>query len=473
MRFRIINILVILFTTCTSFLAQDKNAITVVGDSLLGKIVNGENIREVHGNVVMIQGDVRITCNKAIQYLARNEAELIGKVVVTQDSIIVNTDLGYYYGNEKKAFSKSGVKLFDGHINLKSKNGYYYFDEKKAYFYGEVQLNDSISTLTTDRLTYFNDEDKVVAAGNVIVKDSASYLAADSLIHLRDSRTTFAFKNVLVYDPINYLSIFGNQLEDYDKDNYSKIFGDPFLVKIDTTETGERDTLVISAKTLEAFGDSTKRLVATNSVKISRRELASINNYTVYYQNDDHLFTVKRENDTALPVLWNEDTQLVGDTINVFLEKNKLKDLIINSNASIISKNRLNELRFDQISGREIKMFFGEDGLKKTEIAGNVLSIYYLYEDGEPNGLLKSSSEKGVIYFQNQEVIDVRFYGNAASEYHPENIIEGKEKEFTIPSFVIIKNRPTKNSIIGYRAKDFYSRLIRIQDYGKKINSSK
>jgi lipopolysaccharide export system protein LptA len=441
--------------------------ITVLGDSLIGKLVNGESIREVHGNVVMTQGAVRITCSKAIQFIARNEAELIGKVVVTQDSIIINTDLGYYYGDSKVAFSNSGVSLFDGHINLNSKHGYYYFDEKRAFFYDNVRLYDKSTNLESDRLTYFNDENKAVASGNVRVKDSTSVLLADSLVNYRNTKSTFAYKNVIIHDPQNRLTIFGGELEDYDEINYTKIFDNPILIQIDTTKNGELDTLIISSKLMEAFNDSTKRLVASDSVKISRSGFASVNGITFYYQDPDHLFTYKREEDSSTPVLWNDNTQLIGDTVNIYLEENRMKKMLINSNASIISTQEGYDTRFDQISGREIRMLFGQDGLEKTEVMGNVLSIYYLYEEDEPNGLLKSSSERANIFFSNNSVSEVKFYGNPASEYHPENLIEGKEKDFTIPSFIIIKNRPTKESILGERKNKIFSKLLELENYGK------
>src|SRR3989339_1591573 len=138
--------------------AQEDNRIVAIGDSLVGKLVNGESVRELHGNVVMTQGAVRITCDKAIQYLARNEAELIGRVVVVQDSIIIKTTRGYYYGDTKVAFSEVGIFLTDGHVDLNSKNGYYYFDEKRSYFYEDVKLHDSLSNILTNRLTYFVDD---------------------------------------------------------------------------------------------------------------------------------------------------------------------------------------------------------------------------------------------------------------------------------------------------------------------------
>ncbi len=46
----------------SSVFAQNSNElVTVMGDSLTGKIVNGENVREIFGNVVITQGGVKIT----------------------------------------------------------------------------------------------------------------------------------------------------------------------------------------------------------------------------------------------------------------------------------------------------------------------------------------------------------------------------------------------------------------------------
>lgn len=454
---------IIIFLTSVVY-SQSTELLEITGSTFSGDVINGETIQEFEGNVVITQGAVRITCNRAIQYVARNEAELIGNVVVTQDSIIIKTDRGYYYGNKKVAFSNSGVALTDGHVQLESKNGYYYFNEKHSYFYENVRLHDSISNLKTDRLDYFDDDDKAVAVGNVMVSDTTSTIFADSLINFRNTDETFAFRNIRIYNPSNHLAIFGNKLEDLGKKKYSKITDGSFLVRIDTTDSGKLDTLMISAKIIESFDDSTKKLIATDSVKIVRNNFASISSQTFYFKNGDLIETFRREPDPLPPVMWNDETQIVGDSIRMIMKENRLDKIIINSNASIITANKDSLNRFDQISGKNIKLFFNKDGLERTEVEGNALSIYYMYEEGEANGLIKSSSERAKIIFRNKSVTDVRFYGKPVSEFHPENVINGKEKDFTIPTFRIFTNKPTKENLLLNR-KDILSYLIKDELY--------
>ena len=76
------------------------------------------------------------------------------------------------------------------------------------------------------------------------------------------------------------------------------------------------------------------------------------------------------------------------------------------------------------------------------------MSIYYLYEENEPNGLVKSSAEKADLFFDEGKIVNVKLYGTPESEYHPEPAIIGKEKDFILPSFVIFNNRPSKENIL-------------------------
>jgi lipopolysaccharide export system protein LptA len=446
------------------FAQTGDNLLQITGSLFSGMMVNGESIRKVNGNVVMTQGNVRITCDSAVQYIARNMADLMGHVIVKQDSITIKTDRGFYYGDTRIAYSTSSVWLTDKHVKLSSQNGYYYFNEKRSDFSMNVKMVDSLSSLSAARMFYYDDEDKAVAFGNVQVKDTASTIFADSLIFYRRTKTTDAFKNIRIYDPVNRLAIYGDKLQNIDSLKYSVVTGRTFMAKIDTADSGKLDTLFISAQKMEAYSDSTKRLIATDSVKILRTEFSSVNGQTFYFQNEDKLKIYIREVDEHPPVIWNELTQLIGDSVNVYLKKNNLDWIDVRSNASIITMYKDSVNRYDQISGNNLKLFFSDSGLTRTEVLGNVLSIYYLYEEKEPNGLLKSSAERAKIYFSEKKVNDVKLYGKPVSEYHPENMIKGKEKDFTIPTFRLYKNKPTRLSLLQTR-KDIPYYLTKDKKY--------
>ena len=442
------KILILLFISNLLFSQQKSETIKVTGDSLIGRVENSQSIREVIGNVVMTQGDIRITCDIAIQNITTNSAELIDNVVVTQDTVVILTERGYYFGEEKYTYSDTSISLEDGHVALIADTGYYYFDIDKAIFYSNVQLVDSTSILNSDKLTYYNKTGKAVAVGNVEIISEESAIYADSLIHFREINNSEAFSNVAVSDLKNDLIITGDYLINDGEQNYTKIMGQPLLRKIDTTSAGNLDTLYIRSVVMESVEDSIKKLIATDSVKIIRGDFYSIGSISILYRDENKILTYKKENDNVAPVLWYETSQVVGDSLTIYLIKNQLEWIDIRNNATIISQNPEYEFRFDQITGDRIELYFTDQGLNRTDVLDNVLSIYFLYEDGKPNGLLKSSSQRAKMTFEDNTVIDVRLFQSVESEYHPENLVSGKEKEFTLPTFIIYDNKPDLKDLL-------------------------
>src|SRR5213075_1436016 len=57
---------------------QEKTVHLEHADSLIGLVVDGEQARQLVGNVVFTQGTVEVRCQRAIQYLATNRIALEG-----------------------------------------------------------------------------------------------------------------------------------------------------------------------------------------------------------------------------------------------------------------------------------------------------------------------------------------------------------------------------------------------------------
>jgi len=439
-----------------SFAQSGSERITVIGDSLIGKIVDNESVREVIGNVKLSQGNVKITCNKAIQYLARNEAELIGNVIATQDSLTLQTEKGYYYGNLKKTKSTSGIILNDTKVVLSADSGQYFFDEAKAFFQTNVKLVDSVTTLLSNELTYYRDLDKSIATGNVHISDRSNLITADTLTYFRKTKYSIADGDVSIKSIKDNLTVFGNHLENDGELMYTLINKSPVLMQIDTTITKSDtsmtivtfDTMLIKSKVMESFRSGTSIFKATDSVKILRGSFASLNDLTTYYRDQEKIITDKLSEDAPRPILWYENSQLIGDSVTIYLEEGAIKSLTVDLNAFMLSQNKIYKQRFDQTSSDSVHLYFINNKLQRAEFAGKVQSIYYLYEEEKANGLVKSTAHRAVIVFKENEIDQVRLYGSPTSEYYPEVKVEGLERTFTLPKFVLKENRPLK--------KDFF-----------------
>jgi lipopolysaccharide export system protein LptA len=446
--------IIIIFVMISPFLfAQEKSeTIRVIGDSLIGKIVNGESVREIYGNVVLTQGSVVINCDKAIQYLAKNNATLIGNVILKQDSLTITTSEGFYFGDEKKTRSIAGISLDDRKVILEADSGEYYFDVDRAFFQTNVILKDSVMTLHSDQLTYYQNENRAVAVGSVNIVDASNEIKADTLENFRDTKISIADGNVRIRNLKNNSMIYGNHLEDYPDLKYTLVNEKPLYVQYDTSYVSENeieiDTLIIMAGIMEAFRDTANVFKAVDSVKILKGEFASVNDYTLYFRDSELIITEKISDDTGQPVLWYGNSQLTGDSITIYIEDKKIKQLDVIGKAFMLSQNEKYKERFDQTSSKNLNLYFINNKIQRAEFEENVLSIYYLYEEEEANGLTKSSAKDLAIIFENNEVNEVRLYGTPNSEYYPENQVAGNERTFTLPKFIFYQNRPVKEKLL-------------------------
>ena len=446
---------------------QSSDPILVTGDQLNGRVENGQNIREVTGHVVLRQGNVVITCERALQYLAQNNAHLIGNVVIKQDTLTIKTPEGYYYGNEKRAYSNSGIELDDKKVVLTAKEGEYFFKAQQANFKINVKLYDTASTLTSQKLIYYRKINNATAYENVKIVESENTIYSDSLIHLRTEKISYAFSNTVLHNTKDGLFIFGNHLEDFRAKNYSLVDKDPLLIQFDTTFSAKKDsviridTMIIKALRMEAYRDTNNLFIAKDSVKIYRGDFLSSNDISYFNRKEGYIDTWKLTDSNRAPVLWYGLSQMSGDSIRIYTTESKISSVAIRNNAMLISQNEKYPKRYDQISGNTIKLFFKDNQLDKTEVLGNALSYYYFYdEDEDADGIIKASARTIFVFFKDKKVKDVKMYGDPKNEYHPENLVVDKEKTFSLPGFVLYTDKPKKevllNSVVNLRLADIF-----------------
>ena len=304
-------------------------------------------------------------------------------------------------------------------------------------------------------MTYYRDLDKSIATGNVRINDHSNLITADTLTHFRKTKLSIADGDVSIKSIKDNLTVFGNHLEDDGQLKYTLINQNPVLMQIDTTITKDSlrtivtfDTLLIKSKIMESFRSGTSMFKATDSVKILRGNFASLNDLTTYYREQEKIITDKLNEDAPKPILWYENSQLIGDSVTIYLEEGAIKSLTVDLNSFMLSQNKIYNQRFDQTSSDSVHLYFISNKLQKAEFAGKVQSIYFLYEEEKANGLVKSTAHRAVIVFKDNEIDQVRLYGSPTSEYYPEVKVEGLERTFTLPKFVLKENRPLK--------KDFF-----------------
>jgi len=403
---------------CSFGNAQDKVIELRTADSLLGKTIGGEEVRELIGNVHLVQtssaGEViKLWCDRALRYMTQNKAELFGNVRIVRDSTELHAAEGIYYGDEKRAVMKKNVRLQRGSMTLTSNAGEYFSEEQRAHFTGEVVVVDSASITYSDQLTYFEEDERSIAVGNV-----------------------------RVVNPDQAMTVYGDSLVHFGKIHYTLVPKNPRLVQIDTTDDGTVDTLVVVSRLMEAFRDPYDRFIATDSVLIARSDLSATGGRATYFSKRDQMILEHQ------PIVWYGENQVMGDSMVVSMEDRKLRSVYVRGRAMAVSRaDTAYHNRFDQLTGRELTMYFANQKLERIEAVRNAISLYYVFDESRPNGANRASGDRIRIDFIDGIVNDITVVGGVQGEYYPENMMMSREHRYNLDGFRWIERRPRRQNL--------------------------
>lgn len=432
--------------------AQDKITINHA-DSLVGKTVDGEQVREAIGNVSLTHNNLNITCNRVIQYFNQNKAELFGNVKVVQDTLTIYAPQGTYYGNESKVVCPAGATLTDPKTSLKANYGVYLFNQDLANFRGNVRITDNRTyTITSDELDYYRNVQKSYARGNVVIVSDSSTIYSDNLVYekligistatgnvkiISDS-TIITSKKATYYEfekksiaeenvKIDFLSenavVYGNYAENYEKRNFSFVKGKARLIQIETKDN-KTDTTFIYSDKMESYRNKPEKYIAYDSVKTIRNDFLSVSQAGYYFRDiSGKGGTITLSHD---PVVWKENLQVTGDSIYAYFRED-IDDIFINRSAFALQRNDTNQNRYDQISGIFMHIKFLNNEVNYIQVDTNAASIYFVYDSENPNGANRSNGEVIKLYFNEKKVEKVSIFGKPKGTYFPENLVNTEE----------------------------------------------
>lgn len=382
---------------------------------LKGRVMNGQDVRELLGNVHFVQylregGFVNVWSDRALQFLADERLELYQRVRVRRDTLTIFADQGVYYGKERRVVMQGRVRLERTGSTLTSQDGEYFPDERRAVFTGNVRVEDSVSVMTCDRLTNWEDEQRSVAVGRVQVWQ-------------RSDGTT----------------VFGDSLISLDREDRAIVPKAARMIQADSTENGGIDTLLVTSVAMESLGGPDRILIARDSVRISRIDLAARCALATFYTDADRIVLA------GDPVVWHGRNQLTGDTIDVILRDRKLHSVIVRGRALAVSRSdSVRPSRYDQLTGRRLTMRFADGKMRQIESEGTATSLYYLYDDAAPNGANRSSGDRILMDFTDGQIDRIKVERGVQGEYLPERMVNGRESDYQLDGFIWYRTRPAR-----------------------------
>ncbi|MCX2739685.1 OstA-like protein [Pontibacter anaerobius] len=471
-------------------------------DSLIGGTFNGQRIDKLIGNVIFKQKDGMLYADSVYQYKEKNVLEAFGNVRINQaDTVNITGNTATYNGDTRTAkiigdvvmrdprmtlttpsldynlnsrtatYTEGGVivdpenrlvsrrgsyntktKMFDfqqdvnvttADYTIKAQNMRYNTLTKVVYFQGPTFIKGQQGDLYAEEGTY-NTITKVSNFGrNAYILTPEYRLGGDKLFYNQATGYGYAEKNVSLRALKDDVTIRGEIGRYWRNKGEAKVYGNPVMETV-----MEGDTLFLSADTLysqEPKGARTASMIfAYPNVKIFKSDLQGKADSLSYNRTDSVMHM------NVKPVLWNEESQLVSDTIHIQLRNQTIDRMYMYSNAFITSEDTLQN--YNQVKGRDMTAYFADGDIKRVNVNGNGESLYFALEgDTALTGMNKAICSDMILKFAENKLQTISFLVQPDASFVPPH--ELNEADRRLEGFAWLSElRPTKQQVLSKKA---------------------
>ena len=390
------------------------------------------NVRMEQGDTLFVYGDYLFyDGNTQVAYLRENVRMENGQVTLFTDSLNYERipNIGYYF---------EGGLIVDSLNQLSSFYGQYSPETKLAVFNDSVQVENPDFTLYSDTLHY-DTESKVatILGPSVIVSDSGTIhtsrgwydtvnntsllldqsqvesgekiLIGDSIFYNRDTGMGEVYGNMSLIDTAQHVTLQGEY------GYYNEQTGYAFATdSARFLEYSQGDTLFLHADTLQMVTvDSVYREIkAYYGVRFYRIDMQGVCDSMQFNTRDSVLYMYTE------PVLWNEQYQLYGDTIAIYMNDSTIEYAHVIQFA--FAAQHVDSSYYNQLKGNDLKAYFEGQAVHQIDVAGNAESIFYpLEKDGAKVGVNETKSGFLTIWVKDNKLDKLKIWPSPVGSMTP------------------------------------------------------
>ena len=390
------------------------------------------NVRMEQGDTLFVYGDYLFyDGNTQVAYLRENVRMENGQVTLFTDSLNYERipNIGYYF---------EGGLIVDSLNQLSSFYGQYSPETKLAVFNDSVQVENPDFTLYSDTLHY-DTESKVatILGPSVIVSDSGTIhtsrgwydtvnntsllldqsqvesgekiLIGDSIFYNRDTGMGEVYGNMSLIDTAQHVTLQGEY------GYYNEQTGYAFATdSARFLEYSQGDTLFLHADTLQMVTvDSVYREIkAYYGVRFYRIDMQGVCDSMQFNTRDSVLYMYTE------PVLWNEQYQLYGDTIAIYMNDSTIEYAHVIQFA--FAAQHVDSSYYNQLKGNDLNAYFEGQAVHQIDVAGNAESIFYpLEKDGAKVGMNETKSGFLTIWVKDNKLDKLKIWPSPVGSMTP------------------------------------------------------
>ena len=406
-----------------------------------------DNYIKLFGNVTLVQNDTLQLTSKYAEYNgAESVAFASGNVVMTSPDSSLKSEKVYYDRNTGIAYYNDNATITNKDNTLKSKTGKYYTRELKYEFRTEVVITNPETVIKSNHLDYYEDSGHAYLFGPSTIDNKSNHIytengfydtrlnegkmiensyilydnkriEADEMFY--DEKKSYAkgINNVKVTDTINH-TIATSHFAEVFRDKDSLFMTKKPLIEYHT----EKDTSYFHAKNIQIVGPDKQRVITGYpNARMFRTPDMSGKADSLHYDEKIGLMQL-----LGRPVLFNGESQLTGDVIHLLnnVETQKLDSLKVLNNAFVVERDTLGT-GYNQAKGINMYGKFVDDKIKQIDLVQNAEMIYYVYDEGELQGIDKGICSKIVLELEDNKIATAtRMINPEGTTYPPDEFPE-------------------------------------------------
>lgn len=407
-----------------------------------------EMLAKVRDNVVMIDKEMTLTTDSLNYDRTINLGYYFNWGTVEDTLNVLTSEWGEYDTQTNDAVFNYEVTLTNPNFVLTSDTLHYNTKTQIATIVGPSNIDGDHNNIYSTLGRYYTADEHAELLNRSVLTNEDKRLVGDSIFYDRINGYGEAFDNVVMDDFAGKTRLTGDYT--YYNEVTDSAYATQRAVAIDYSQG---DSLFIHGDTLRLLTrfpdtDSVYRIVqAYHKVRIYREDVQAVCD-SMEFSSLDSCMTMYYD-----PVVWNGPQQVLGEVIRVYMNDSTVDWAHIEDQALIVEK--VDTGHYNQISGREIKAYFKDGAIDKSDVIGNVMVVYYYTEEGDSIAFGMNTTEASLLtaFMKNRQVDKLLVTEQSNGVFYPiTQIPPGKDK---LANFVWLhKLRPmSKYDIMIWRGK--------------------
>ena len=390
------------------------------------------HVRMEQGDTLFVYGDyLHYNGDTQIAHLRDNVRMENGQVTLFTDSLNYEriSNIGYYfeggmivdslnqlssfYGQyspaTKLAIFNDSVRLENPDFTLYSDTLHYQTDTKLATILGPSVIVSDSGTVRTSLGWYDTEQNKALLLDRSTIESGNRILSGDSIAYDRNTGFGEVFGNMCLQDTLQQVMLEGQYGFYNEKTEYAFATDSARFL-----EYSQGDTLYLHADTLqmETVDPDTREVKAFHGVRFFRTDLQGVCDSMLFNTRDSVLYLFTE------PVVWNEQYQLYGDTILIYLNDSTIDFAHVRQFAFAIQQ--VDSVSFNQLKGTDLKAYFDGKSVRQIDVSGNAESIFYpLENDGSMVGMNQTQSGYLSIWVKENKLERLKIWPNPEGTMTP------------------------------------------------------